>query len=646
MADHRWHFRSQRKGDRDRNPIQNEFFASEQVGSLVSALIREGTQNSGDARSKKPAATPSNPAPVRIRIYVSGDEGALSADRAERWGAGLWDHVAASDSGLRHPPAPDHACRFLVFEDFGTTGLIGDTANDDASKEPFYCFFRAENTSSKDADAGGSWGVGKTAFPRASAANAFFALSTREDDSRTVLMGSLTLRTRKIEGVKYTPDSWFGEPEPGEPEGGTIQPIEEQVVVRDFAEDFRVTRTSETGTSIVVPWCDSSLTRRAIAEAVIESNFIPIITGTIEVTIASGSGADDLLLSSDTIEEVLNQLKLDNIDDLLAGVRLAQWAGKEGSVDRVAAIHTQTAPSVKWDQYSLAEEEQEAMRLRFDTGKPIAIRVPVPMMKKGRDTPRTSHLDIFMQRMDNGSTVRPVFVRGSVVVPDHKIKRVSGAVAIIRASDDELGNLLRNAEDPGHKEWSTETNNFAEVKETFKYAKSYLSLAREAAFRAARLLQDLESEEDFDLLSDVFSLPKDSDDPSRPGGGGKKRKKKIKPIVKIPRTPKIINVTRTAGGFTVTPASSDGPTPGRIRIRAAYDVRSKNPFKQWDIEDFEFGKNPVMVDAQEGVSITMMEGNRLVADVTDKAFRISLKGFETDRGDLIIDARPEGRIDD
>jgi len=474
-----------------------------------------------------------------------------------------------------------------------------------------------------------------------------FALSRREDDNRTVLMGSLTLRTRKVDGVKYTPDSWFGEPEPGEDEGGIIQPIEDAAVTKAFTSDFHITRTNEAGTSIVVPWCDATLTRRAVAEAVIESNFIPIITGAIEVTIGSGSGADDLTLSAETIEDVLNRLELENVDDLLAGVRLAQWARTEGQIERVAAVHNQTSPSVKWEQYSLAEGDREKLRNRFDAGKPIAIRVPVPMMRYDRDTPRTSHLDVFVHRMETGSTVRPVFVRGSVVVPDHKIKRVTGAVAIIRASDDELGNLLRSAEDPGHKEWSTETNNFAEVKETFKYAKSYLVLAREAAFRAARLLQDVEAEEDFDLLSDVFSLPKESEDPDRPGGGGgKRRKKKKKPVITVPRPPQIISVTRVAGGFTVAPASSDAPTPAKIRIKAAYDVRRKNPFNEWDIEDFEFGKAPIRVDAQEGVNITLMEGNRLVAEVTDKAFRVSVKGFDTERGDLIIDARPEGRIGD
>jgi hypothetical protein len=302
---------------------------------------------------------------------------------------------------------------------------------------------------------------------------------------------------------------------------------------------------------------------------------------------------------------------------------------------------------VKWDQYSLSEQDQERLRNRFDAGKPIAIRVPVPLHKYGDAAPRTSHMDVFVQRTTDGSTVRPVFFRGSGVIPDHKIKRVQGAVAIIRSSGDALSELLRAAEDPGHKEWSTETDNFAEIKDTYKYPKSYLTLARDAAAKAIRLLQDLEAEEDFDLLSDVFALAKETDEENRPGGGGgKKRKKKKKPVVKADPAPKIITLSRTAGGFTVAPANTESPTPRKITIRAAYDVRSKNPFKQWEPADFEFGKAPVTIDEQFGMETSLCEGNRIVFDVTSDNYRIRISGFDTERGDLIIDARPEGRLHD
>ena len=481
--------------------------------------MREGTQNSGDALSK----TLDENEPVRIRIYVSEDAGALSAEKASRWAEGLWEHLSASDSGLRHPPKPSSPCRFITFEDFGTTGLTGDLLSDDG--KPFYCFFRAENTSSKESGEGGSWGVGKTAFPRASDANAFFALTTREDDGRTVMMGSLTLRTRHVNGVKYTPDSWYGIPEQGEPEEGVIQPIEDQETLHAFKDDFELIRDREYGTSVVVPWCDKSITRAEVATAVIKSNFIPIVKGGMVVTISSAS-CDDLRLDAENIEHVLEEIRPDNYDELIAGVELAKWAQESSADERVAAIHQPTKYSVKWEQYSLNDTDRERLRERFDAGQPIAIRVPIPMRKKDGSVLMTSHLDVYMQRTDDATTIRPVFDRGSVVVPDHRIKRVGGAFAIMQTQNDDFGKLLRAAEDPGHKEWSTETYNFTAFSDTIVYAKSYLSFARDAGLRCSQLLQDVDAEEDFDLLSDVFSLALASEDPTQPSGSGKKRKKK------------------------------------------------------------------------------------------------------------------------
>ncbi len=233
------------------------------------------------------------------------------------------------------------------------------------------------------------------------------------------------------------------------------------------------------------------------------------------------------------------------------------------------------------------------------------------------------------------------------VIPDHKIKRVPGAVAIIRSSGDLLSELLRAAEDPGHKEWSAATHNFDRIKNTYNYPKAYITLAREAALKAYRLLEDTEAEEDDELLSDVFSLPKQTDEEIRPGGGkGNRRKRPTPPVVKADPATKIIKLVQTAGGFSVSPASSDSPAPHKIRIRAAYDVRSKNPFKQWEPEDFEFNKEPVNIDEQSGIKHLLCEGNRIVAEVTDPAFCIRVSGFDTERGDLIVEAKPEGRLHD
>lgn len=610
---------------------------------MASALVREGTQNSADARS----GTLQSHEPVRIRIHLSGANGALDPRAAARWSDGIWTHLRASDSGLRDVPSPDEPCTFLVFEDFGTTGLTGDTSSDDACTESFYSFFRAENTSTKTSGTGGSWGVGKTAFPLASRANAFFALTTRETDRRTVLMGSLTLRTRHVDGTKYTPDSWFGVAQPRHEDGGVIQPIEDPHRIADFSRDFLLSRSGESGTSIVVPWCHE-IGREEIIRAVIDSNFDPIIAGAIEVTISS-SDREDLRMTSETIECALSELRLDHQGELRARMRLASWSRREGDRERVLLQHGGGGPSVKWDQFTVTSDARERLRRRFEEGAPIAVRAPIPMAGKANGTFDTSHLDILLQRTESGLSARPIFIRGGVVVPDHKIRRVQGAVAIIRAMDDPLGNLLRAAEDPGHKEWSTETRNFAEIKASVKYAPSYLALAREAAHSVCQLLQDPDAIEDIDVLRDVFSLPRPRDAGASRGGveGRPSRTRSTRvPLVSPMVPPRLLRVTKSGGGFSISRADPDSPTPRQIRIRAAYDVRTKNPFKQWEPPDFEFGVMPLWIARQEGVKVVTCEENRIVLDVINADFEFGVEGFDTERGDLIVDVRPEGRRDD
>lgn len=652
MSKPRWYFKKQPKGFRDRNPIQNAFFDSEAVGSVIHAMAREGLQNSGDAGDGIEG-------PVRVRIFVSGEKYALPAERARFWGGDLWEHVGAEDSGLRNPPVPDEPCRFLAFEDFNTTGLEGDFKNDDPQREPFYCFFRAENATSKDENAGGSWGVGKTAFPRASRANALFALTTRNSDDQTLLMGSLTLRTRHVgkDKVKYTPDSWYGVGQPDEDEGGIVQPVTDPDITYQFKNDFHLTRSlsagleARRGTSIVVPWCDvdpegddEEMTRASVVRAVVETNFLPIIMGRLEVSVGdTPDTAQDVVLNPETIEAAVAELK---DDDLLASVRLAKWMREEGGAARVAARHQPGSGVVKWDQYDLPETELDRLRIRYDAGEPVLVRVPVPLREKGSGKEVTSHLEVALQRSPNGNTIRPVFIRGSVVVPDSRIKRVPGSLAIINTQADVLGNLLRAAEDPGHKEWSSDTDNFIRFRK-YVYAKSYLNFARDTALQVQRLLQDDESEQDFDVLGDVFALPKPpEDDGVKPGGGkGRKRKKVVvKPPGPIEPRQQLVAARKTAGGFRITRGSKDGPAPKQITVWTGYARRKGDGIHKWDAADFDLSQPPIEIES-EGVELKKVEGNQIRMTVTDAQFSVVVTGFAPSRGDVMVRVRPEGRFD-
>jgi hypothetical protein len=63
---YQWHFGPKPPGQKERNPIQGEFFATEAIDKPGEALVREGIQNSIDASH--------GDRKVMVRIRVSGTE--------------------------------------------------------------------------------------------------------------------------------------------------------------------------------------------------------------------------------------------------------------------------------------------------------------------------------------------------------------------------------------------------------------------------------------------------------------------------------------------------------------------------------------------------------------------------------------------
>ena len=56
----KWHFRPYAPGEKTRDPIQGEFFATDAIRNPAEALIREGIQNSLDAQLKNDDGEPAS----------------------------------------------------------------------------------------------------------------------------------------------------------------------------------------------------------------------------------------------------------------------------------------------------------------------------------------------------------------------------------------------------------------------------------------------------------------------------------------------------------------------------------------------------------------------------------------------------------
>ncbi|HEV7799197.1 MAG TPA: hypothetical protein VGO73_13645 [Pyrinomonadaceae bacterium] len=150
-----WHFVRPKPGDKNREPILGEFFATNAISNPAEALVREGIQNSLDAGLG---------GLVRIRIYVSGETGGLSPTSSAVYFDGARPHIDAQGNG-HDAPTPNDPCPFLTFEDFGTSGLTGDVTqwhDQPGVANLFYYFVRAESQSGKGDQDRGRWGVRKT----------------------------------------------------------------------------------------------------------------------------------------------------------------------------------------------------------------------------------------------------------------------------------------------------------------------------------------------------------------------------------------------------------------------------------------------------------------------------------------------------
>ena len=176
-----WNFAQRQRMSKQRDPVQGEFFNTESIETAADEIVREAFQNSLDAGVVFP---------VRVRIYVSGPDGALAPAKAAHYFKNLRRHA---DSCGAPTHLLDKPCSFVVLEDFGTTGLRGDelTAEEPehGEKNDFFYFFRAEGKSGKAGADRGRWASENTSFPKPAACMSSSAslYASRQRTRRTAL---------------------------------------------------------------------------------------------------------------------------------------------------------------------------------------------------------------------------------------------------------------------------------------------------------------------------------------------------------------------------------------------------------------------------------------------------------------------------
>lgn len=624
-----------------REPTLLEYFATTALDTLAQTVIREAIQNSLDAAIKVKGV---RQRPVRVRIFISGSNGALPAAKAKRWFGELFPHLRAQKKGPRNLPSEGDTCPYLTFEDFNTRGLFGDYDRnyaDDGEDNAWVYFFHKEGDTSKHESDRGRWGVGKVVFPGASRIHTFLAYTVREDGKR-LMMGQSMLRSRMVETQKYLPDAWYCGPAAND---RPPMPLEDDDSINEFRKEFNLKRDRDTGLSIVVPYVeegdpegeDPGITFDTVSDAVIADYFLPILRGDLVVELASPDRTIEI--DKGSLPKLAETHQSTLVLQRRHEISLAVWSVTD-SVKPTGIGRHSLKGALKWEDSLISEDVADSLRKLFEADKPIAIRVPVQIRSKGNGV-NDSYFDVYLQNTGEPTAGRPLFIREGLIIPDVKGGRARGVRSLVVAEDGGIATLLGDAENPAHTEWQPKSSNF---KEKYLFGPSYLRFVMESVEAIVRRIANDPEEEDSRVLLDVFSLPAEEEDE------GKTKRRRSKPKGKDsgempdppPAKPKRFRIDKSSAGFVIRPGESNAATPGRLVVRAAYDVRRGNPFDKWEPADFRLA---LLAGKCTDAAPVEMDGNRMVFEITGPAFEIPFKGFD-ERRDVRIDVRVQEVTDE
>ncbi len=491
---------------KQRDPIQGEFFNTDSITTTADEVVREAVQNTLDAKSEESDA-------VRVRFFVSGELGALSPAEAGDYFTEFWPHAeaSASDEEFRELQGlKDRSCKYIVVEDFGTTGLIGD---EDSYEEPgrnqrndFFYFFRAEGKSGKSESNRGRWGVGKYVFPKASQVSSFLAMTVREKgpgEAGPLVMGQAVMRNHKMDGKNWEPDGWWATL--GGARHNVPVPANDSHFVSEFCRTWHLARTNQPGLSVVIPYVEDSLTVDDLRRSVVRDYFVAIIEGKLIVDIEAHDG-QGCHIDHDTLSAVIDDLPEKDRDRVRKDSEIIRWSLNMPSSAIIFADAPEGSPI--WHPELIDESSRQKAASALDSSQGIIIRVPVNISERRSEIVRESFFDVLLVP-DLNSRARPLYVREGIIVSEVWSNTLQGIRAIVLIRSGTLAGLLGDAEGPAHTNWSEKTDRF---KGKYLYGPRWLTFVKQSPWQILRIIRKADEEEDRTLAQQFFSVAADEGD--------------------------------------------------------------------------------------------------------------------------------------
>ena len=268
----KWHFIPQPACFVETGVTQRDQFRNDEV-DLFETIVRESIQNSLDATIN------GNQTQVKFK-WVNSRHG-LESEYLNNIFSEQVKH--AKCSGLDIDLIDFENPTALIIEDFGTKGLTGSIENKD--DDNFSDFWRRHGKSHKTGTNRGRWGLGKLVFSSSSRLGAFLGVTCRENDVNSYLMGQTVLDLRKYEGREYPAHAYYSNMHGKDLDNWIPVPSSEESVIEEFRKQFSISRHTQPGLSIVIPFPHEGIIPSGIIGVCIANYFYPILTGQLVVDV-------------------------------------------------------------------------------------------------------------------------------------------------------------------------------------------------------------------------------------------------------------------------------------------------------------------------------------------------------------------------
>ncbi|MDA8758799.1 hypothetical protein N9M83_01010 [Candidatus Poseidonia alphae] len=528
------------------------------------SIVREPTQNSTDN-----CLDPNQPVRIKFSLKLL-DAGLIKASYLPQT---IWlDHVttspfysANSDRARQANEAveewlEDEQIPVLLIEDYNTTGLVGDielyqhNPQDTPQAEQdntFYWLLRTLGMSAPTTGRGGSWGLGKLAFPLASRVKTFFAVTSRSVAEERLLLGQALLEYRADRGgtawwdkMLYYADSYANDAE------HHWKPVSDADEIDEFCEAFGVTRSKEDhGTSFIIPYPrnseDDPVNDISKLMCGVANNYaLAIMQDKLVLEFEDEDGGIHIIDKNNFLTKIENDdFDWDSIDKKRRTKINSSYTTKEKMLKvlelfsvmeddeasdadnceefELPSLDGGTQLITRFDEIMPDDENGDFIRLKdgYDNGKFIKIRHNVPVVNSD-DSETNGLVEMVFQLCDAGNldAAEAHYYRSQISLPLVNGKEplrpgLASLVMVAREEADDLSEMLRQSEGPAHLNWEPAADRL----ERYRLAPSTVRYIKQLPELIVSRLSSTAAE-GVELWRDLFSFGGDEDEEQEGAG--------------------------------------------------------------------------------------------------------------------------------